>query len=263
MGRSELQQEGLSIMAGRIEGRIALITGAASGIGRATAELFVKEGASVVVADKNGAEAAARELGARASAVTCDVSKTADVQAMVAATTKRHGRVDILINNAGYGIKGSVVETSEDDWDALMSVNVRGVYLGCKYVIPIMVKQGGGVIVNTASTTSRAGIKDRVAYVTSKGAVAAMTRAMALDHVDQNIRINCVAPGTIDGPYYEKMMTTVPDPVGWKNALKARQPMNRMGTPAEIAKAMLFLASDDSSYCTGSTLFADGGWTAR
>ncbi len=252
-------------MTGRIAGKIALITGGASGIGLATAELFIKEGATVVIADKNGAaaEQAVSVLGAKASAFACDVSKSDEVQAMVTAAMKRHGRIDILINNAGYGIAGSVVETKEDDWDALMSVNVRGVYLGCKYVIPIMAKQGGGAIVNTASTTSRIGIKDRVAYVTSKGAVAAMTRAMALDHVDQNIRINCVAPGTIEGPYYEKMMAKMPDPAAWRQSLVTRQPMNRMGSPAEIAKAMLFLASDDASYCTGSTLFADGGWTAR
>jgi meso-butanediol dehydrogenase / (S,S)-butanediol dehydrogenase / diacetyl reductase len=252
-------------MAGRIEGKIAVITGAASGIGRATAELFVREGATVVLADKNAkaVEAVAKELGPKASALAVDVSKSAEVKGMIDAAVARHKRLDILINNAGYGIKGSVVETSEDDWDALMSVNVRGVFLGCKYAIPVMVRQGGGAIVNTASTTSRIGIKDRAAYVTSKGAVAAMTRAMALDHVDQNIRINCVAPGTIEGPYYEKMMAAAPDPEAWKAGLAARQPMNRMGTPAEIAKAMLFLASDDSSYCTGSTLFADGGWTAR
>jgi NAD(P)-dependent dehydrogenase (short-subunit alcohol dehydrogenase family) len=252
-------------MTGRIAGKIALITGGASGIGLATAELFVKEGATIVIADKNGAaaEKVAATLGAKASAFPCDVAKSDQVQAMVATTVKRHGRIDILINNAGYGITGNVVSTKEDDWDALMSVNVRGVYLGCKYTIPVMAKQGGGAIVNTASTTSRVGIKDRVAYVTSKGAVAAMTRAMALDHVDQNIRINCVAPGTIDGPYYEKMMATMPDAAAWKQQLAGRQPMNRMGTPAEVAKAMLFLASDDSSFCTGSTLFADGGWTAR
>ena len=144
-----------------------------------------------------------------------------------------------------------------------MSVNINGVYHGCKHVIPIMAKQGGGVIINTASVTSRVGIKDRAAYVTSKGAVAAMTRAMALDHVGQNIRINAIAPGTIETPYYTQIFAKSNDASALREALEARQPMLRLGTPQEIAKAMLFLASDDSSFCTGTVLFADGGWTAR
>ena len=176
----------------RLKNKIALITGGASGIGRATAKLFAAEGATVVIADKNAAavRAVAVEIGGKTLALTADVSKSADVQAIITETIAKHGRLDILFNNAGYGISGSVVETSEEDWDALMSVNLRGVFLGCKYAIPHMIKQGGGAIVSTASTTSVAGIKDRAAYVTSKGAVAAMTRAMALDHVHQNIRIN-------------------------------------------------------------------------
>jgi NAD(P)-dependent dehydrogenase (short-subunit alcohol dehydrogenase family) len=249
----------------KLKGKIAIVTGAGSGIGAATARLFAAEGATVVVADRNttAAERIAREIGRAASALAVDVSKSAEVKAMIDGTVNRHGRLDILVNNAGYGITGSVVETSEEDWDALMSVNVKGVFLGCKFAIPHMKRQGGGVIVSTASTTSKAGIPNRAAYVTSKGAVAAMTRAMAMDHVGDNIRINCVAPGTIESPYFMEMMKQVPDPAGFKKGLEVRQPMGRMGTPEEIAKAMLFLASDDSSFCTGSTLFADGGWTAR
>jgi meso-butanediol dehydrogenase / (S,S)-butanediol dehydrogenase / diacetyl reductase len=249
----------------RLKDKIALITGAGSGIGHATAKLFASEGAVVIVADKNidAAKTVAKELGGKASALKVDVAVTAEVKVMIDGTVAKHGRLDILFNNAGYGITGSVVETAEDDWDALMAVNVRGVYLGCKYAIPHMAKQGGGAIVNTASTTSVAGIKDRAAYVTSKGAVAAMTRAMALDHVHQNIRINCVAPGTIESPYFTKILADAKDPAAVRHALEVRQPMLRMGTPDEIAKAVLFLASDDASFCTGSTLFADGGWTAR
>ncbi len=249
----------------RLKSKVALITGGGSGIGRATAKLFAAEGAIVVIVDKNAAavEAVAAEIGGRALAITGDVSKSADVQAMIGETISKHERLDILFNNAGYGITGSVVETSEEDWDALMSVNVRGVYLGCKYSIPHMIRQGGGAIVSTASTTSTAGIKDRAAYVTSKGAVAAMTRAMALDHVHQNIRINCVAPGTIESPYFDKILAASPDPKAVRHALEVRQPMMRLGQPEEIAKAVLYLASDDASFCTGTTLFADGGWTAR
>jgi meso-butanediol dehydrogenase / (S,S)-butanediol dehydrogenase / diacetyl reductase len=249
----------------RLAKKIALITGGASGIGRATAALFAAEGAMVVIADKNAdaVKVVATEIGHGTHAIPADVSKSADVQAMIAETVATFGRIDILFNNAGYGITGSVVETSEDEWDALISVNVRGVFLGCKYAIPHMIKQGGGAIVNTASTTATAGIRDRAAYVTSKGAVAAMTRAMALDHVDQNVRINCVAPGTIESPYFEKILAASADPKATLRALEVRQPMMRLGRPEEIAKAVLYLASDDASFCTGSTLYADGGWTAR
>jgi meso-butanediol dehydrogenase / (S,S)-butanediol dehydrogenase / diacetyl reductase len=250
---------------GRLVGKVAIVTGAGSGIGEATARLFATEGAFVTVVDKNAdaARRVAAAIGASALSFVGDVSKSADVRAMIDNTVAAHGRLDVLVNNAGYGITGSVVETSEDDWNALMAVNINGVFLGCKYAIPIMVKGGGGSIVNTASTTSRIGIKNRAAYVTSKGAVAAMTRAMALDHVEQNIRINAVAPGTIESPYYERLLAQTDDPDAMRAALAARQPMMRLGTPDEIARAILFLASDDASFCTGSTLFADGGWTAR
>lgn len=249
----------------RLADKVAIVTGAGSGIGHATAVLFAREGARVTVADRNlaAAEAVAAGIGDRARAAAVDVSRSAEVKAMIDGAVAAHGRLDILVNNAGYGITGSVVETSEDDWNALMAVNVNGVFLGCKHAIPIMARQGGGAIVNTASTTSRVGIRDRAAYVTSKGAVAAMTRAMALDHVEQNIRINAVAPGTIESPYYARILGTGPNAATMRRALEARQPMMRMGTPAEIANAILFLASDEASFCTGSVLFADGGWTAR
>jgi len=252
----------------QLAGKIAVITGAGSGIGRATAELFAREGATVVVADKKGsaAEKVAADLvkgGHKALAVTVDVAKSTEVKAMIDAALAAYKRIDILVNNAGFGITGNVVETSEEDWNSLMSVNVNGVFFGCKHVIPVMRRQGGGAIVNTASTTSRVGIRDRAAYVTSKGAVAAMTRAMALDHIEDNIRINCVAPGTIETPYFTEMFARSSDPAALRRGLEARQPMGRLGKPEEIAKAILFLASDAASFSTGSTLFADGGWTAR
>jgi NAD(P)-dependent dehydrogenase (short-subunit alcohol dehydrogenase family) len=249
----------------RLKNKIAIITGGGSGIGHETAKLFAQEGAVVVVADKNGAaaERVAAQIGARARSAEVDVSKAGEIKSLIEGTAQREGRLDILVNNAGYGITGSVVDTSEEDWDALMGVNVKGVFLGCKYAIPIMARQGGGAIINTASTTSRAGIPDRAAYVTSKGAVAAMTRAMALDHVRDNIRVNCVAPGTIESPYFEKIFAAAPDATALRRQLESRQPMMRLGQPREIATAILFLASDEASFCTGSTLFADGGWTAR
>jgi len=248
----------------KLAGRIAIITGAGSGIGHEAAKLFASEGASVVVADRN-AEAATRvaaEIGGKATSYHVDVSKEAEVKAMIDAVVAAHGRLDILVNNAGFGFAGTVVTTSETDWDALMAVNVKGVFFGCKYAIPQMEKQGGGVIVNTASAVANVGITDRAAYVASKGAVAALTRAMAIDHVAAKIRINCVAPGTIESPYFAKILSG-PDGAELRRGLEQRQAMERLGQPIEIARAMLFLASDDASFCTGTTLVADGGWTAR
>jgi NAD(P)-dependent dehydrogenase (short-subunit alcohol dehydrogenase family) len=249
----------------KLQGKVAIITGGGSGIGEATARLFAAEGAVVVIADKSKVNATkvAKSIGGKATGVEVDVANSLAVKKMIDAVAKKLGRIDILVNNAGYGITGSVVDTKEEDWYALMSVNINGVYHGCKHVIPIMAKQGGGVIINTASVTSRVGIKDRAAYVTSKGAVASMTRAMALDHVHQNIRINAIGPGTIETPYYQQMFAKSNDAAALREHLAGRQPMMRLGTPEEIAKAMLFLASDDSSFCTGTLLFADGGWTAR
>ena len=191
------------------------------------------------------------------------MAQSASVRSMIDATIRDLGRLDVLINNAGYGIPGSVVETSEDDWDKLMAVNVNGVFFGCKYAIPVMKQQGGGVIVNTASIVANVGIRNRAAYCASKGAVAALTRAMALDHVNDNIRVNCVAPGTIDTPYFEDIIRKSERPQELRRELEARQAMNRLGRPEEIANAFLFLASDESSFSTGSMLIVDGGMTAQ
>ena len=252
----------------KLKNKISIVTGGGSGIGRETCQLFAQEGACVIVADRDmsSAKRVAEDIlkaGGKAEALAVDVTKSADIKSMIDHAVSGHGRLDILVNNAGYGIAGTVVDTSEEDWNALMAVNVNGVYLGCKYAIPVMEKQGGGVIVNTASTVARVGITNRAAYVASKGAVGALTRAMALDHVGSNIRINAVGPGTVESPYFDEIFAKATDPVALRKGLESRQPMNRLGKPLEIAKAILFLASDDSSFCTGTTLFADGGWTAR
>ena len=249
----------------RLGDKICIITGGGSGIGRAACLLFAGEGARVVVADKAGdaAERVAAEAGNGAWSLQVDVASSRSVQAMIAATLQRFGRIDVLVNNAGYGIAGSVVETSEDDWDRLMGVNVNGVFYGCKHVIPAMRDQGGGVIVNTASVVASVGIRDRAAYCASKGAVAALTRAMALDHVGDGIRINCVAPGTIDSPYFSDILARSEHAADLRRQLEARQAMNRLGRPEEIAAGMLFLASDESSFMTGAMLTIDGGMTAQ
>ena len=255
-------------MAGRLADSVAIVTGGGSGIGHRTCETFAREGAVVVVTDRNAdaAEAVAagiRAAGGRAEARAMDVVRSADHAATVAEVLERHGRIDILVNNAGFGFAGSVLDTSEEDWDAIMAVNVKGVFLGCKHVIPAMRAQGGGAIVNTASTTARVGIPDRAAYCATKGAVASLTRAMAIDHVADGIRINAVAPGTVESPYFDKIFAEAPDAAGLRRKLEARQPMERLGRPQEIAEAILFLASPEASFCTGSLLFVDGGWTAK
>jgi len=248
----------------RLSDKVAIITGAGAGIGKAAAEAFVREGARVLVADRNAqtAEATAAGLGGAAMPFAMDVSSAADVKRMAAATLQRFGRIDILVNNAGYGIPGTVVTTEEDAWDALMAVNLKGVFLCCKHVIPVMAARGGGVIVNTASNVATVGIFDRAAYVASKGGVAALTKAMALDHAKQHIRVNCVAPGVTRSTYFDRMIAEHPDPERFVVALAARAPMDRMAEPAEIANAILFLASDEASFATGSMLTVDGGMTA-
>lgn len=252
----------------RLRDKVCIITGGGSGIGRAACLLFAREGARLSVVDKRkeAAEAVAAECkaaGAEATAIPADVSRSADARRLVEETVKVFGRLDVLVNNAGYGIAGTVVDTDEDDWDALMAVNVRGVFLCTKYAIPAMKAGGGGTIVNTASVVAAVGIRNRAAYCASKGAVAALTRAVAIDHVADGIRCNAIAPGTIDTPYFDDILRKSPDAAAVRKGLEARQLLGRLGRPEEIAAGMLFLASDESSFATGSILTIDGGMTAQ
>ena len=241
-----------------------IVTGAGSGIGRAAALRFAELGANVAVADKNetAATAVAAEAGGKALAVPVDVSDSASVRAMVQTVVGNFGGIDVLCNNAGFGFPGNVLEIDEDNWDRLMSVNLKGVYLCSKYSIPELAKSGDGRIVNTTSYTAAVGIRDRAAYVASKGGVSALTRAMALDHVDQGIRVNAVAPGTVNSPYFDKMINQSENPQALLNELNGRAPMHRMGRPEEIAEAIIWLAAKESSFATGSVLTIDGGTSA-
>jgi NAD(P)-dependent dehydrogenase (short-subunit alcohol dehydrogenase family) len=252
----------------KLEQRVAVITGAGSGIGRAMALLFAQEGARILAADINGSAAeetaaAVQAAGGTAQAFTVNVVEPDEVRAMIEAAVAAYGRVDILCNNAGIGSTTDVVEAEPEEWDRVMAVNVKSVFLGCKYVIPHMLEQGGGVIVNTASVAGMVGLVKRASYSASKGAVIALTRQVAIEYVEQGIRVNCLCPGTVDSPWVGRLLGQADDPGAARAALVARQPMGRLGTPEEIAAAALYLASDDAAFITGTGLVIDGGLTAR
>jgi NAD(P)-dependent dehydrogenase (short-subunit alcohol dehydrogenase family) len=251
----------------KLTDRVAIVTGGASGIGLATAGRLAREGAAVVIADidrsRGEAEAAAlAEHGYPVSFVRADVSETDDVQQLVAAAIERHGEVDILFNNAAYldlDHYGSVTETSEEDWRRCIDVTLTGVYLCSRYVIPSMLRRGGGAIVNTASVGGLVGFGKHAAYCTAKGGVIQLTREIAIDYADQNIRCNAVCPGLIATPMNAAYLA---DSTTLERAL-VNPVIKRPGTPDEISNAVVFLVSDEASYITGAILPVDGGYLLR
>jgi meso-butanediol dehydrogenase/(S,S)-butanediol dehydrogenase/diacetyl reductase len=248
----------------RLAGKIAIITGASAGIGRASVLLFAREGAKIAAVDLDdvGIKTLGQEVtasGGEALAVRADVSKADEVQRVVHAVIERFGRVDILFNNVGIVLHGKLHTISEAEWDRTMTTNVKSMYLLSREVIPVFLRQGGGVILNTSSATALRSVPDRVAYSTSKGAVLALTRSMAVDYVRDHIRVNCLCPGTVDTPSFRQRMAAFPDPEEALRQFVARQPMGRLGTADEVAQAALYLVSDEAQFVTGAAFSIDGG----
>ncbi len=248
----------------QLDNKIAIVTGAGSGIGEATVRRFAAEGAAVVVADVRAAKAEAvaadiNDAGGHAIARHVDVANADEVERLVDACVTAYGGLDILFNNAGTLRPGTAVELAVDDWDLVMAVNVRSVFLGAKYAVPVMAQRGGGSIINTASISGLHGDGGAVVYAASKAAVINLTRALSTDHAPQGIRVNAICPGTIETPPVQRMMA---DPVVHQRNVDAHA-LRRLGRPEEIAAAALFLASDESSFVSGEALVVDGGLRAQ
>ena len=255
----------------KLKDKVSIITGAASGIGKATALVFGREGAKVMCADINaeGAEAVARQIadtGGEAESIKVDVAKEAEVKEMVSQTVARWGRLDVLYNNAGIGYGMPVTQVTEEDWDRLMDINLKGVFLGCKHAIPEMLKNGGGSIVSTASDAGLVGTAMLSPYCASKGGVVLFTKSLAVEWGAMGIRVNCVCPGVIRTPILDPFIATAqatgvaPEEV-WARMARVH-PLGRVGEPEEVGKAVAFLASDEASFITGVALPVDGGFQA-
>jgi NAD(P)-dependent dehydrogenase (short-subunit alcohol dehydrogenase family) len=247
-----------SAISGQLEGKVAVVTGAGSGIGLAAAERFHAEGASVVAADVSGQEEdLAARLGDGCVPAHADVSQAEQVEAMIAIAMSTFGRLDVLYNNAG--IDGEVHPTSEypeEVWDRVMAVNLRGVFLGIRYGIPAMLSTGGGSIINTASMAAKVGFPNLSAYCASKGGVVILTKTVAVEYATQGIRVNAICPGNILTPIYDDL------PKEMVEGIKSKTPIGRFADPSEVASLALFLASDESRFITGTELLIDGGYTA-
>ena len=250
---------------GRLDGKVAIITGAASGIGNASALLFAQEGAKVIVADweeEKGRRVAERIAGSggEATFVKVDVSQPADVEAMVKAAEEGYGRLDVLFNNAGIeGEQAPTADCSLENWDRVIAINLKGVFLGMKYGIPAMLNSGGGAIINNASVAGLVGFAGIPAYCASKGGIVQLTKTAALEYARQGIRVNVICPGVIWTPMVERFTATSEDV---RATLEAMEPIGRFGQPEEVARLALFLACDDSSFCTGAPFVVDGGFVA-
>ena len=250
---------------GRLDGKTAIVTGACAGIGRATALLFAQEGAKVVAADWQDEHAgeltkAVAASGGEVTFLKVDVSNAGDVQRMINTAVESYGRLDVLFNNAGVeGEQAPTADCSLENWDRVIGVNLKGVFLGMKYAIPALLKTGGGSIINNASVAGLVGFANIPAYCASKGGVIQLTKTAALEYATQNIRVNAICPGVIWTPMVERFVGGSEEA---RAAMEALEPVGRFGTAEEVARLALFLASDESSFCTGAPFLVDGGFVA-
>lgn len=251
----------------RLQGKVALITGSGSGIGQSSALLFAKEGAKVIVNDldkEKGEETVSliQEQGGEAVFEQADVTDSGAVETMIDKVMKRFGRIDVLFNNAGISGVGPLHEVEPEQWDKVMKVNINGVYLPCKFVLPYMMEQKSGCIINMSSCIAEIGLANRASYAATKGAILALTKSMQVDYASYHIRVNALLPGTILTPFVENYLkTSYDDPEAAIESLKKRQLSGYMGRPHDVAQAALFLASDESKFMMGSPIYIDGGAT--
>lgn len=249
----------------RLAGKRAIVTGAGAGIGRSIALRLASEGARVAIADvdESAAGKVASEIEGETLARRTDVTRAAEVEALVAGVVEAWGGLDVMVNNAGVGVAATAVQTTEEDYERVMDVCVRGTLLGMKYAIPAITMAGGGSVINMSSVAALVGITDRAVYSAAKGAILSMTRAAAIDHVEDGVRVNCIAPGTVDTPWISRITSGYEDPEAARANMQARQPHGRFVTPEEIAAMAAYLAADESASCIGACMVVDGGVTAR
>jgi NAD(P)-dependent dehydrogenase (short-subunit alcohol dehydrogenase family) len=249
----------------RLRGKRAIVTGAGSGIGRAIALRLAAEGALVIVSDVDevAAIAVAREMGGESLVRKTNVTKSDEVEALVGTAVDEWDGLDVMVNNAGIGIAGTSTDTSEEDYERVMDVCLKGTFFGMKYAIPAIRESGGGSVINLSSVAALVGIVDRAVYSAAKGAILAITRAAAIDHVEEGVRVNCIAPGTVDTPWIGRITSGYEEPEKARQNMQARQPHGRFVTPEEIAAMAAYLASDESASVIGACMIVDGGVTAR
>ena len=249
----------------RLRGKRAIVTGAGSGIGRAIALRLAAEGANVLISDvdETAAKAVAREIGGEALDQKTDVTNSDEVGALVGTALDEWDGLDVMVNNAGVGVAGNSTNTPEEDYEMVMDVCLKGTFFGMRHAIPAIRDSGGGSVINMSSVAALAGLPDRAVYSAAKGAILAITRAAAIDHVEEGVRVNCIAPGTVDTPWIGRITAGYEDPEEARQNMQARQPHGRFVTPEEIAAMAAYLASDESLSTIGACMIVDGGVTAR